>query len=195
MTNLDLLVISTVHLRDETCAYLASTDCMSWPAVGGPYRHLGFFFHVDETVANDTDHFMDDLGAVFHYAADCGYERVLLYDMGKVSDCLPAYRDPDEEGCNPNLYKGRMEWQCAQRREAAGSSSARTTALDNGVGRLVEQRASLSQLHDDLLALTPRISSTATRPDEEARWHDEARKLNTQLLGMRKLLLEIGDYI
>lgn len=112
MMDRELLVLSTVHLSDATCLHLARTDCMEWPVVGGPFRDLGFLCHADETLAygecDEPDPFQD-LAAVFRYACDRGYYRVLFYDLGDVVEGLPIYRDPEEEPNSPLLYQGRLE--------------------------------------------------------------------------------------
>lgn len=87
----DLLVISTAHLSDATCSYLDNTDHMEWPAVGGPFGDIGFFFHVDETIVHGGETAPDDLTAIFRYAADQGCFRVLLDECGDVVDELPVY--------------------------------------------------------------------------------------------------------
>lgn len=53
MNSCKILVLSTAHLTDATNAFLASTDCMDWPMLGGPYGDVGWMFHVDEDAAHD----------------------------------------------------------------------------------------------------------------------------------------------
>ncbi|MEH6691079.1 MAG: hypothetical protein V7774_07845 [Pseudorhizobium pelagicum] len=89
----DLLVISTAHLSDATCSYLENTNHMDWPAVGGPFGNIGFIFHVDETIADGGETAPGDLTAIFRYAADRGYFRVLLDNCGDPVNGLRIYRD------------------------------------------------------------------------------------------------------
>lgn len=105
MNTSQILIISTAHLSDATNTLLASTDCMDWPSVGGPYRDVGWIFHVDEDAAYDFENpTFQDLYAVFRYAIERGVFIVLFYDVAEPVAGLPVFRDPTSEVGNPFLY-------------------------------------------------------------------------------------------
>jgi hypothetical protein len=78
---------------------------MNWPALGGPYRDVGWVFHVDEDAASDLENpAFQDLYAVFRYAIDRDLFMVLFYDIAEPAAGLPVFRDPTYEAGNPFLY-------------------------------------------------------------------------------------------
>jgi hypothetical protein len=105
----EILIISTAHLSNATNALLSSTDCMDWPVLGGPYRDVGWIFHVDEDAANDYENpAFQDLFAVFRFALERDLFIVLFYDIAEPAAELPLFRDPAYETGNPFLYKGMI---------------------------------------------------------------------------------------
>lgn len=104
MTSSEILIVSTAHLSDATCAFLVSTDCVNWPVLGGPYGDVGWVFHVDEDLAYDLENPMfQDLYAVFRYAIEHDLFMVLFYDIAEPVAGLPVFRDPNYEAGAPFL--------------------------------------------------------------------------------------------
>ena len=101
-----LLIVNTCHLSSETTLYLACTDCLQWPMVGGPFQDMGWFFHVDDDVAADPEEPFADLYHAMEHAAAHRYSHILFYDIGEVREGLPIYREPELEELDGIFYSG-----------------------------------------------------------------------------------------
>lgn len=86
--------------------YLASTDCLQWPFVGGPFQEKGWFFHVDEDVLPEPEEPFADLYGAMNYAAVRGYSHILFYDIGDVCEELSVFREPEFEEAEAVFYSG-----------------------------------------------------------------------------------------
>jgi hypothetical protein len=89
----EMLILSTAHLSEQTAKFLAASDCIDWPALGGPVGGRGWFFEVqaDEPPEGVNDYFSDLFGA-FRFAAAKAYRAIRFFDDTQPREDLPAYR-------------------------------------------------------------------------------------------------------
>lgn len=191
MSNPTMLVVSTTHLSNATNAFLSSTDCMDWPILGGPYRDIGWFFHVDEDVYADTERPFLDLYSVIQHAADQGYGNVLFYDLGDVIDRLPVYREPDYEDTDAYLYEGSSSRQATRDSIGKTSSGENTPAAVASRSLLVDLNVSIVKAHDYLLARRSEIYAASNIPSHRTSLLEGARVVKKHMLALQTLLADL----
>ncbi|WJR66385.1 hypothetical protein QTA58_19510 [Neorhizobium sp. CSC1952] len=191
MSNPTMLVVSTTHLSNETNAFLSSTDCMDWPILGGPYRDVGWFFHVDGDVYADTERPFSDLYSVIQHAADHGYGIVLFYDLGDVIDCLPVYREPECEDTDAYLYEGSSSWQATRGSINKTSSGENTPAAVASQSLLVDLNVSIVKAHDYLLARRSEIYAASNTPSHRRSFLESSRLVKKHILAFQTLLADL----
>jgi hypothetical protein len=191
MREINFLSLSTAHLSEATVSFLAVTDCMDWPALGGPYRDVGWVFHVDGDAggANDQSPFQD-LYAAFRFAAARGYDIVLFYDIEAPIDELPVYRDLETE--YDVLYEGSREWQAAQQKALARSSGS--NALTHAETLLTQMSALASEAHFDIMALSRNTDRTGSEA-ELHRLEQLVDALDIQMSGFRTMLAYFSECV
>jgi hypothetical protein len=189
MRDIKLLSLSTAHLSEATASFLATTDCMGWPALGGPYRDVGWIFHVDEDAGGLIDQpAFQDLYDAFRFAAHRGYGVVLFYDIEETIDDLPVYRDLEAE--YDVLYEGSPEWRSARGRALGGSPSS--SILVRAEGQLPQMNEKLVTSHNNILA-------HLTRPDEKAlkteldHLVEQVDEFHLRLISFQTMLAYIGE--
>lgn len=190
-----ILEISTAHLSDETNSFLAATDCMDWPTVGGPYRDLGWIFHVDEDAAYDSERTaFQDLFAVFRYAMEHDFDLVLFDDITEPTEGLKLYRDPETEAGNPLLHNGSANRQLVHHRNSARSADHKLCPIRTATHALTEMTASMSMLHHGLLDSVPAMVKRSDRK-ASAKWIEAAQGMRRQAMGLSTLLVDIDGLL
>jgi hypothetical protein len=163
---------------------------MDWPALGGPYRDVGWVFHVDTGVAGLTDRAaFQDLYDAFRFAAERGYSVILFYDVEDPIDGLPVYRDLDTE--YDVLYEGSLEWQAAKQRSLACGPSSKAVAYAEDLFASITKL--LATVHNDLLTSLIKADEREPKPDVQ---HLEERieAFRVQLTGFQTVLTYLGEH-
>ncbi|WP_426122882.1 hypothetical protein [Pararhizobium sp. PWRC1-1] len=190
MRDIKLLSLSTAHLSEATASFLAVTDCMDWPALGGPYRDVGWVFHVDTGVAGLTDQpAFQDLYDAFRFAAERGYSVILFYDIEDAIDGLPVYRDLDTE--YDVLYEGSLEWQAARQRSLGCRSPPKAVADAEDAFASITKL--LATVHNNLFANLIKADEGEPKLDLQ---HLEERieTFRAQLNGFQTVLAYLGQH-
>jgi hypothetical protein len=189
MRDIKLLSLSTAHLSEATVSFLATTDCMGWPALGGPYRDVGWVFHVDQDAGGLIDQpAFQDLYDAFRFAADRGYSIVLFYDIEETIDDLPVYRDLETE--YDVLYEGSPEWRSARGRASPPSSGS--NILGQAERLLVRMKGKVETAHDDILANQTKLDRKALNAELD-RLKTQVESLRVQLIGFQTMLAYVGE--
>jgi len=190
MRDIKLLSLSTAHLTEATVSFLAVTDCMDWPTLGGPYRDVGWIFHVDEDAGHLTSAAFQDLYAAFRFAANRGYNVVLFYDIETPTDELPVYRDLDTE--YDVLYEGSPEWQAARRRTLGRSTGS--NALAHAESLLIQMKEQVATAHNDVLALLNKTDEKVLKTELD-RLEELVNAFEIQMSGFRTMLAYFGECV
>jgi hypothetical protein len=195
--------LSTAHLTEETAAFLRDTDCMDWPSVGGPYRDIGWFFHVDEEgMSDDESPILQDLYEAFRFADAEGYEIIRFCNIEQPIDALPVYRDiggdedGEDDGANAEddivdweddiVYGGSYDRRNAHGRPSAFLDTSVPPSADVATQALRHLHDQIAEAHNDLLALPfERLNGMQINPDSLKRWNDEMEKLSSRFLGFQ----------
>jgi hypothetical protein len=206
-----VMKLSTAHLSEETAVYLRDTDCIDWPTVGGPYRDIGWFFHVDEDAGEEAvSPILHDLFETFRFAAAEGYEVIRFCNIERPIAELPIYRDmdgdveddedededEDDDGENATdfweddiVYCGSYDRRNAQGRPSAFVDTSVPPSADVATQALRHLHDQISEAHNDLLSLPlERLNGIAVDPASLTRWKNEFEKLNYRFLGFQAFL-------